>query len=103
MTVRDLMKMDIDIDCYDDVCEEIGIAFCGPMELTEEGEKKFAEVMHYPIELDMKHGTCIIKVDDPSDIVWKKRLRKAKEFFYSIAGYCSYDDYDKWFKDPTDE
>ena len=28
MTVKDLLKMEVDIDVYDDVCEELAIAFC---------------------------------------------------------------------------
>ena len=42
MTVREFIKRDDDIDVYDDVCEELGIAFCGPLELTPEGEKQFS-------------------------------------------------------------
>ena len=52
MTVKDLIQQDIDIDVYDDVCEDLAIAFCGPCELTEEGQKEFAEVMDYEIELN---------------------------------------------------
>ena len=32
MKVRDLLKTEIDIDVYDDVCEELGIAFCGAVD-----------------------------------------------------------------------
>lgn len=35
MKVRDFIKQSIDVDVYDDVCEELAIAFCGPMELTD--------------------------------------------------------------------
>ena len=42
-------------------------------------------------------------VDDPDDKVWKRKLRKAKEFFNSAAGECAWDDYEKWFVDPYGE
>ena len=96
MKVKDLLPMEIDIDVYDDVCEELGIAFCGPMRLTPEGERQFAEVLDYEIAIQNGFGMMIavVKIDGEG---WKKRLRKAIEFFHSAAGYCSCEDYDKWF------
>ena len=96
MTVKDLLQMNVDIDVYDDVCEELAIAFCGPMELTDEGKKEFAEALDYEVELEGSYVT--VKVDDPEDKVWKRKLRKAKKLFEGMAGYCSVDDYDRWFK-----
>lgn len=101
MTVRDLLPMDIDIDVYDDVCEELGIAFCGPMELTEAGANYFAEVLDCECEIlsppkGYGYGCVIVHVDGDA---WKHKLRVAKEFFESMAGYCPADDYDRWFKE----
>ncbi len=96
MTVKEFIRMDIDIDVYDDVCEELGIAFCGPLELTGEGRKKFAEVLDYEVEIYSENA--VVKVDAPEDKTWKRKLRKAKEFFEAAAGYCACSDYDKWFK-----
>jgi hypothetical protein len=70
------------------------------MKLTKEGEEKFSEVMEYECEIlhdPMGYDVCIITVDDDPNIPWKQKLRKAKEFFLSIAGYCGEDEYDKWF------
>ena len=103
MKVRDLIQQEIDIDVYDDVCEELAIAFCGPQELTEEGEKEFAEVLDYEIKLNMhSYGNlpaAIVLIDDPDDAVWEARLEKAKQFFYGMAGYCACSDWDRWFKE----
>lgn len=100
MTVRDLIAQEIDIDVYDDVCEELAIAFCGPMELTAEGEKEFAEVLDYDITIYnlSRSGYQVVSVHVDGDD-WKKKLRKAKKFFDSAAGYCDVDDYEKWFKE----
>ncbi len=98
MTVKDLIRQDIDIDVYDDVCESLAIAFCGPMELTDEGSKHFAEVMEYEVQMQ-RNAVAIICVDHDTEQIWKHRLRKAKEFFKAAAGYCAADDYDKWFKE----
>jgi hypothetical protein len=102
MTVRDLLKAEMDIDVYDDVCEELSIAFCGPMELTEDGEDEFGEVLDYTVEINpISYGgypAAIVLIDDPDEAVWTERLEKAKRFFESAAGYCASSDYDRWFK-----
>ena len=99
MTIRDLIQQEIDIDVYDDVCEELGIAFCGPQPLTPEGEKEFAEIMDYEIQINpCSYGglpAAILCIDGLED--WEDRLRKAKIFFMCAAGYCSCEDYDRLF------
>jgi hypothetical protein len=103
MTIRDLLPMEIDIDVYDDVCEELAIAFCGPLKLTPEGEKRFGETLDYEIELNPHsyggYPAYIIHIDDPEDSVWRHRLELALDLFESAAGYCSVDEYEKWFVD----
>lgn len=119
LTVRDLMRIMDDIDVYDNVCEELEITFCNPFDddevhewneyLTEEAMNTFGDVLDYPMHINQYYSACavveeenmtcaVVEIDDDDDKVWKKRLRKAKEFFESAAGYCSCEDYDKWFK-----
>lgn len=104
--VRDLLPMHVDIDVCDDVCEELYIAFCGPVTLTDEGMDEFGEVLGYPIEI-LENPTigplCIVHIDDDNDRVWERRLRIAKRFFYSAAGYCADEDYTRWFKQEEDD
>lgn len=105
MTIRDLVKMEIDIDVYDNVCEELGIAFCGPMIITEEGEKEFADVLDYTIEIINDHlvdesSVAIVDIDCAE---WEKKLKRAKKFFYSIAGYVDDELFKKWFKFDDEE
>lgn len=99
MTIQDLIRKEIDIDVYDDVCEELGVAFCGPQPLTPEGEKEFAEIMDYEIKINLSsYGglpAAILLIDQFED--WEDRLQKAKKFFESAAGYCACSDYDRWF------
>ena len=114
LKVLHLLMLNEDVDVYDDVCEELGIAFCNPFDddkahmwseyLTQEGIEKFGEVLFYPAHIvkQIINGDAfynfIVEIDDEDEKVWTKRLRKAKEFFESAAGYCSCEDYDKWFK-----
>lgn len=111
LKVSDLLLFMDDIDVYDDVTEDLSIAFCNPFDdedvhewseyLTEEGMKKFDEVLDYPMEI---HPTdygydmpcAIIKVDD-EDGKWEKKLEKAIEFFHACAGYIACDEYDEYF------
>ena len=99
MKVREFIQLSEDFDVYDDVCEEIGIAFCGAQELTEAGMEHFAEVLDYDMELDISGSikTAVVHIDDDDDRVWKRRMKKAKEFFYGAAGYIEDSKYKKWF------
>lgn len=96
MTVRDLIAMSIDTGVSDDVCEELYIAFCGPLELTPEGEDHFAEVLGY--EVDLWSGGCTVRVEDENG-KYRKRLNRAVEFFHAAAGFCRESDYHKWFRE----
>lgn len=100
MKVKDLLKMSIDIDVYDADSDGIGIAFCGPMELTEEGKKKFKDVLEYEVEFNK--GTCygdiaVVTVPDSED--YDEGLRKAEDLFYALAGDVSPKKYNNWFKE----
>lgn len=100
MKVKDLIEQEICIDVYDDVCEELAIAFDGPQPLTEHGTKHFADVLGYGVKLhdNGSETVAIVNVDAPGD-EWEQRLEKAREFFEAAAGYCSVEDYNKWFKE----
>lgn len=101
MKVKDLLEMEIDIDVYDNVCEELAIAFCGAIKLTEEGGRHFANVLEYDVKIlenSFLGDVAIVNVDDEEGI-WQKKLEGAKELFYSLAGYCSSTDYERWFID----
>lgn len=94
MKVRDLLPQEIDIDVCDDYDESCYIAFCGPMKLTAEGEAKFADALDVEIEL---HNDIVILVCGDDDKIARKNVKAVTKLFYSMAGYCLADDYDKWF------
>lgn len=99
MTIEEFIKQDIDIDVYDTMTDDIGIAFVGPQELTDAGREHFAPVLAMEIEVKDAPGwglTAYVNIDGDD---WKKKLRQAKEFFYTAAGYGSAADYEKWFKE----
>ena len=85
MKVREFIGLPIDVDVYDNVCEELGIAYCGAYKLTDAGEARFEEVMDMDIELDEDNYIAIVDVDGDEG-VWQHNLHIAKDFFESIAG-----------------
>lgn len=97
-TIRELLKTQICIDVYDNLTEKLGIAFCGPIELTEEGMKKFGDLLDYKVNLNKRKDWewAVVEVST------EKEVNRLCELFESLAGYCSESDYDKWFKDPDD-
>ena len=95
MTVRDLLEMDVSVDVYDNVVEDIAIAFEGPVRLTSEGETYFNYVLDCDVEFPGEgESVAIIDIDTPD---WANKLEIAKELFRSMAGFCSCSDYDRWF------
>ena len=103
MKVEDLLKRDISVDVYDDVCEELAVVFEGAVTLTPEGRAHFAEALTYDCELitsyrgGVPYELVTVMIDGNDGDAWEGRLKKAKELFYSLAGYCPADDFDAWF------
>ena len=97
MKVKDLLEQEVSIDVYDNVCEELAIAFEGPMELTDEGKEHFAEALEFPISF--VNNCIIVDVDDEDEAEFERKLALTKELFESMAGYCTVDEWEKWFKE----
>lgn len=89
-----LFGIDSDFDVYDDYTEELGIAWC-EVGLTDDGMKEFSDVLEYEAEMLTEGwlGTRMIV-----HINSNKMLKKAKRFFESAAGYCSEEEWERWFK-----
>lgn len=99
MTVREFMRLEVDVDVCDNVTDDgLYISFCGPQKLTEAGAKHFARALDLPITLyrdeDGYAESAVVDVDGEK---WRGNLRAACDLFESAAGYCSSDDYDKYF------
>ena len=99
MSVAEFIRREGDVDIVDDVCEELYIAVCRPVLLTEEGKREFADVLEYTVmyDEDDDDGIALLCIEDDDDEVWERRLRRATKFFYGHAGYCSAEKWDRWF------
>ena len=109
--VKDLLKMDVDVDVYDNITEELAIAFCGAVELTDEGKFYFEVILNRDVELYEENGVAIVDCDDEffpnergvSGLTTNEfYLDMAKELFYSAAGYCTEEKYNRFFKENAD-
>ena len=99
MTIRELMEYEIDIDVANNVTDSLGCCLVCPIKLTEEGEREWGDVLDYIVDVsgDDNYAECI--VDDDPNIKWQTKKMRLNDFLYSAAGYCSEDDYNKWFVD----
>lgn len=101
MKVKDLLKMDIDIDVCDDYTEDCYIAYVGVTELTEYGKKEFRRALE--LECEMYDDIVIIKCYvDGDDDESKKNVKNCTRLFYALAGYCSCTNYRRWFVSESD-
>jgi hypothetical protein len=100
MTIRELMSYEIDIDVVNNVTDSLGCCLVCPTELTEEGEREWGDVLNYIVNVygDDNYAECIVDDGEP-ELSWNKKLRRLNRFLNSAAGYCSEDDYNKWFSD----
>lgn len=93
MKVKDFITMDICVDVYDDVCEACAIAFCGPLIMTNRGRKYWSNILDSDVELMGDNVTAIVHASDEND------ARDIADFFESAAGFCSVEEYERWFDD----
>lgn len=104
MTIRDLMTYKEDIDVYSDTYDYDGWAICPPIIVTEEGEREWKDVLDMKVEIltdGMLGLRALFNVGEYYDEEdeHNKTLRVI-EFLEAQAGYCSCEDYDKWFVIP---
>lgn len=101
-TLRELFTPEIheafgDIDIYDDYDERCAIAWCGEL-LTEKGLEHFDEVLDLPIaNIDLNENSFYGK-HITVNCVGATEARALKDLMESMAGYCTEDEWEEWFK-----
>lgn len=93
-TYNEWGDMDVSNDCIDDCA----CAWCGQT-LTDEGERHFADALSLDAEIGMVWGSPGIVVEIDHLPNYGEAWDKVVDLFSSAAGYCSEEDYDKWFKE----
>lgn len=95
MTVRDLLKLDADIDIYSDY-DDFGICLCGPAALTKEGKKHFKQILDAEAKVFFKGDVPVRAVVTIDDV---EQARALQELLVDHAGYCSEDTWARLFED----
>ena len=94
-----------DIDVYNDVWDDEGVAICLPIHFTDEGLREFADVLELEVEASHYTGEysylplLIVKLSKLPDAEQDKMRERLNVFLWSQAGYCSVELFDKWFKE----
>ena len=96
-----LTGIDFDVDVCDDYADDLYIAFCSPLALTDDGRKEFKDILDLEVIIDDEYPeACVLLSDKPN---YEHLHRVLKDFLYSAAGYCSDSDWNKWFYYPDDD
>lgn len=103
MKLKDLLTLSTynaigDMDVSNDCIDECAHAWCGNT-LTEEGERQFAAALDLDAELGRVWGEpgIVVKIDHLDN--YEEAWDWVQDLFSCMAGYCSEEDYDKWFDD----
>ena len=103
MKVKDLIAEDIDIDVCDDYDERCWIAKCGAYRLTDAAVQKFHRALDIGVHIVGKGfggaPVAILECDREDEEEAERNARECKNLFFSLAGYCAADDYDRWFEE----
>ena len=93
MRVRHLFDLlEVSVDVCDDYDERCYIGFDSGYELTEAGMARFADALDCPI-----YGIngFAVTIHCPT----AKEAEACRQLFFSVAGFCSEKNFDKWFKE----
>ena len=81
------------------------IAFCGPIELTPAGVRRYGAVLDLPVEFHFRPGwddtAAVVLLNDNPDC--ERLERKCIDLFESLAGYCTDKQYRTWFREVEPE
>lgn len=94
---RDFIGTDVDIDTYNDITDEDGMAFVGPVALTEAGEKEFGCLLDLNVRVSTGNVAVVEMPTGPESQTYKC-LRAFGSFLRCAAGYCPQSTYDRFFK-----
>ena len=112
MIIKDMFTKEFfakygDVDVYNDVTDEQAPAFSG-QELTPEGLEHYKEVLELEVEIHedtwrdgSPYNYVIVKVDDCvcGSNLWHKYWGMANELFCDAAGYCTVEEYERYFRE----
>lgn len=97
---RDFIGTDVDIDTYNDITDEGGMAFVGPIYLAEDGEKEFGCLMDLNVRVSLGNVAIVDMPTGPQSQT-AKCMTALRTFLVCAAGYCPQSTYDRFFREPV--
>jgi hypothetical protein len=120
LKIKDFLKLEnVSIDMSDDYDSSLGIAYESGYELTKEGEEYFKDILDFEVEAPIGGGDyAFVKVAHIYDN-WEEPTEEDENFedlinahgdlahplhwkiydlFEGLGGYCSTENYEKWFR-----
>ena len=100
MTLKELLTPDTwnvygDMDVINDTTDSVFPAWCGTG-FTPEGEKEFSAVLALDAEI-VDHWMGTVLCVNFGDAYGSGIYKAAKRMFWAMAGYCSEEEYNRWF------
>lgn len=91
-----------DVDITNNVFDGFAPAFCGPMALKEDGVRTYKDVLDIPIRIHQGEDgyiwvECLLDIGLDDEELDRINSR-IYDLFNSAAGYCSEEEWDKWFE-----
>lgn len=96
-----LTGIDFDVDVCDDYMDDLDVAFCPPICLTEAGREKFKDILDLDVRVNKSHSYALVLIDDKENCGYLHKM--LVDFVWSLAGYCSDSDWNKWFYYPDED
>jgi hypothetical protein len=121
ITIKQLLdEKDISIDISDDYDESLFIAYESGYKLTKDGEDYFKDILDLEVKVNFNSKIFEVLVAKfyqdwvPTDYDNENYINKdgevahplhwkVYELFEGLGGYCSVDDYDRWFEERKGE
>lgn len=102
MKLEEMMTgIDFDVDVCDDYMDDLNVAFCPPTCLTEAGREKFKDILDLDVRVNKSHSYALVLIDDKENCGYLHKM--LTDFVWSLAGYCSDEDWNKWFYYPDED
>jgi hypothetical protein len=106
MKIRDMFTKGFnekygDVDIINDVTDEYSYAFCGDIELTEQGKDKYMDILDDEIQLlkmFSDYGYVACAQVDKYGTEWLRHWNRIDELFREAAGYIPQEKYDMYFE-----
>ena len=96
-----LTGIDFDVDVCDDYIDDLDVAFCPPLALTDNGREAFKDILDLDVRVCKSHSYACVLLNDKENC--DELHRMLYDFLWGAAGYISDDEWNELFYYPDDE